>query len=73
MIVRTNGITTWRDKNDKIQTKNGTVFVHFGEECLKTYFPAFTYSKVRVEQETKNQLPDSAIDYLKSFGVTISD
>ena len=73
VIVRTAGVTTWKDRNNNMQSKNGTVFLHFAVECLENYFPSFSFSKVLVDNETKHQLPGSAVDYLKSFGIKILD
>lgn len=73
VIIKSSGMLTWKDKNGRMQTKEGTVYVHFNEKCLKGYFEDFDYSKLEVKGETLKGMSDNAKHYLRSFGIKMDD
>jgi len=70
MVIKTTGKSTFKNKSTgKIETRNGTVFVHFLEVCLKNFLPGFSYDQVTIEKDTMDKLDGEAITYLRSFGI----
>ena len=71
VIIKTTGQTTFRDKNGQMQVRNGNVYLHFIENCLKIYIPDFKYEDISVPEDTKSGLSLQATNFLKTLGIKI--
>ena len=68
MIVKTTGKQTFKVK-DKIHVKEGPIYLHFLEPCLKNYFQHFQYDMITVPSDTSDGLTEQAKNYIKSLGL----
>lgn len=71
LVVRTFGTVSFTDKNGNHQKREGTVHIHFLEECLKSFFQDFEYRNITVPEETKKELKKDETNYLKSLGLSL--
>ena len=69
MIVKTHGVVEYTDKQGRLQKREGAVYLHFLEECLKGYFPNFKYDEMQVPNDTANSLQNDERQFLQSLGI----
>ena len=80
LLVRTYGRTTWTDKSTGAErSKFGPMYVHFNQKCLENsdsetfYGPSksFDYSKITIDDKTKEKLNKSETALLKDLGIKL--
>ena len=80
LIVQSFGTSEWCDrKTGKPRQTDGPVYIHFHDECLKSfdknthYGPGeqFTYNRIDVDPETLKELSDQQKKQLKEFGIIV--
>ena len=77
LVVRSCGRITWTDKSTrKEKAKFGPMYIHFHENCLKTfsetfYAPgqSFDFSKIKIDPKTHEKLTEADKTLLSSLGV----
>ncbi|XP_057309058.1 uncharacterized protein LOC130648319 [Hydractinia symbiolongicarpus] len=72
LIIKSTGVVTFTDKYKKVQKREGPVYVHFLEECLKGYVENFKYENVTVSDDTKNNLTTAQCNFVLSLGIPIT-
>ena len=80
MIVRSYGKISWTDrKTGEDKSKHGSLYIHFLDECLKTfdsdtYFApgeTFDFRKITVDDKTVTELNEREKTYLRNLGINI--
>lgn len=80
LLVRTYGKTTWTDKSTGAErSKFGPMYVHFNQKCLENsdsenfYGPSksFDYSRIKIDDKTKEKLNKTEKVLLKSLGMSL--
>lgn len=69
LIVKSTGVVKFTEKQGNLQTREGPVYVHFLEDCLKSYFDNFSYQNVDVTEDTQKCLTGDERSFLKSLGL----
>ena len=62
-MVQLNLLIKWEDSKGK------KVYLHFVEDCLKSYVKDFNYNMMNVLADTDQLLPKQEKDYLKLLGI----
>lgn len=71
VIVKSHGVISYTDKQGRLQKREGPVYLHFLEDCLKEYFTEFEYKNIEVPVGTNKLLEADEKVFLKSLGVVI--
>ena len=71
LIVKTHGVVSYTDKNGKLQKREGAVYLHFLEECLKSYIADFKYSDLQVLEDTEKMLESDEKSFLRSLAIPV--
>ena len=69
LIVRTHGVVEFTDRQGRFQRKEGPVYLHFLETCLKSYVEGFNYDKLIVQADTNRLLKEEEKEYLQTLGI----
>ena len=76
LVVKSNGVQRWM-ANGKEMSRNGPLFIHFEEDCLKNYdtknyyapFEPFKWDQVTINNSTRNKLTVEELAFLNSLGI----
>ena len=76
--MRSYGISSWLDhKTGEEQSRNGPLYIHFQDNCLKAYDSKndyatnelFNYQQTKLDERTRKKLSDADIVYLQDLGI----
>ena len=76
LLVWTYGKISWTDKSTGAErSKFGPMYIHFNQKCLENsenfYGPSkrFDYSRITIDDKTKEKLNKSEVALLKNLGI----
>lgn len=70
LIVKTTGVVSFV-QNGVPRKREGTVYLHFLEGCLKSYFENFDYRNIQVFDDTKTLLKKKELEFLKALNIQV--
>ena len=78
LLVRLYGIRSWLDhKAGEERSRDGPLYIHFRDNCLKTYDSKnyyepnelFNYQQIKLDERTRKKLSDVDIVYSHDLGI----
>lgn len=69
LIVQTEGVVEFTDKAGTFRKRQGMIYLHFLESCLKSFQSDFNYMKIAVQEDTKKLLKKEEREYLETLGI----